>query len=338
MGEISTRSSPDQIFRALQSVVPAAQAGLFSIVRLDDLGAMVNHPILLPKGMLEEWMASQRDTFELSLRNLFSARDGETWGAHDVGDKARSEIRALRDQSIFGVGDAVGYKVMRTESGEHILFALLTEHGEAFDPESRELLKALNDDVQRAVALARVPLIATEDILSQLVRETEYGYLCVSTTGRVLECNRVAHVLLEKYNPSHEPSRDKASTLLANMKNYSNSGSYTQIRGHAQLCVTRHTLARGVHALSESVVLYVLKEMQDPFYDLAKIAGLTRSEVRVARDLVSLTIAPKEIVLARGMSDRTAQKHAGNIYKKTNVSSREELRQLIKRLMQKNMS
>lgn len=337
--DVSTNASAEQIFEVLRSIVPITQCALFSSVWPAALHAMTNHAIKLPSGMLEEWMATSPEIFAMSLRKLFSAFDGESWGAFELEDKVRNGIPALQDYSPFGVGDAVGYKVMRRrEPGmddEYLLVALLTERGHSFDRRSRALLAALNPALQRAVERARVPLIATEPIFRQVIREAKHGYVCVSRSGAVLEANRRAYEIVDAYHPvlssTLSPKRDRLIAFANRVEHIIHNGKADLHSDEGWLRISRHVLSKHAHELDQDVLLLMLDETSERKYAEELFAPLSPKERLIAHQLVTTNYSQKQIAAAADISERTVHKHVEHIYRALNVASRSELIELVRR-------
>src|SRR5262249_24627022 len=82
---------------------------------------------------------------------------------------------------------------------EYVMLALLMERGKHIPDRAQVMLTALHECIQAAVLRIALPLVARESIDEQIRAEQSLGYICLSQRGHVIEANRRACHLVERY-------------------------------------------------------------------------------------------------------------------------------------------
>ncbi|MEO7327225.1 MAG: LuxR C-terminal-related transcriptional regulator, partial [Minicystis sp.] len=242
-----------------------------------------------------------------------------------------------------GLGESAGYKVSATiipgGGMELVMLALIAERRGRIPRSARALLAALNPSISAAVERLRVPLLPTRSIFAQIIAEQALGYVCLSSTGAILEANRRAHELALGYQRVVGLSgRRRALHDLSSLARVRAAGRPWLIpdgAGTAILELRAHRLAKETHALPEDVLLLMMKEIRivpdpDEPAPTERLALLTPRQRQVAELLVTSGLSFKHLAQRLGVSEATVRKHAENVYRLLGVHSRAELAERLK--------
>lgn len=335
-------AQPAALFDAIRPCVPLA-AGLFSIIRPRAPDAFVSHAVALPQDVFESWMATSPEQLARTLAPVISSGPGDLWrDSETLTGAQREQLDVLRKLDDAGLGEGAGYKVLERalpgQGVEHFMMALLMERGDAVPLRSRALLAALNPALHAAALRIGLPLVARVPMLAQIVDEQSLGYVCLTTTGSVLEANRRAHALVVRY-------RDAAGiTGRARVLGDFVARALETARGQHDwllpatnpssiLVVNAHRLAKETHSLPDDVILLQLKEIllpAAPSGPPSPLLLLTERQQEIALLLARTGSSYKQIAAQLGISESTLRKHGENIYRALGIHSRAELSALLR--------
>jgi DNA-binding CsgD family transcriptional regulator len=330
------------LFDAIRPCVPLA-AGLLSIIRPSAPEALISHAVGLPQDVFESWLGTAPEQLAQALEPVITSPAGGLWrDSETLTGEQREQLEVLGKLDTAGLGEGAGYKVLAREipwqGAEHVMMALLMDRGEAVPARSEARMAALNPAIRAASLRLRLPLIAREPILAQIIAEESLGYICVSTRGSVIEANRRAHDLVQRYRDAAGiQGRPRAVADFADRAREAAGGRRAwHLTAHdprSLLEVNAHRLAKETHALPEDVVLLVLKEVlppTDPVPVPPALLLLTSRQREVGLLLAGTGLSFKQIAEALGVSEATARKHGENVYRALGVHSRAELATLLR--------
>ncbi|AKT40340.1 helix-turn-helix transcriptional regulator [Chondromyces crocatus] len=214
--------------------------------------------------------------------------------------------------------------------------AMLTPRGVAFPPESRATLASLNGPIRAALARIRLPFVSSQPILEQVLAEQALGYACISArTGALLEANRKAYVLADRYRAAMNVPRSSRPlpALLRRASQPGIGGNVSMIvdgRVSSFLDLHTHFLAKETHVLPEDIILIMMRDISLPQIAprqsrAVQPARLTTREKEIATLLVESGLSYKQIADSLTIRTGTMRAHTENIYRKLEVHSRAEL-------------
>lgn len=330
-------AQPAALFDAIRSCVPLA-AGLFSIIRPRAPDAFVSHAVRLPQDVFESWMATSPEQLARTLAPVISSGAGALWrDSETLTGAQREQLDVLRKLDDAGLGEGAGYKVLERplpgQGVELFMMALLMERGEPVPARSQALLAALNPALHAAALRIGLPLVARAPLLAQIVDEQSLGYVCVTTTGSVLEANRRAHSLVVRYRDAAGiTGRARALGDFVTRALEATSGRRSWVldatRPRSYLDVNAHRLAKETHSLPEDLILLQLKETILPVP--SPLLQLTERQQEIALLLAQSGSSFKQMATQLGISEFTLRKHGENIYRALGIHSRAELSALLR--------
>jgi DNA-binding CsgD family transcriptional regulator len=322
------------VFDAIEPCVPV-RAGLLSFIRPDAPEAMTSQAFGLAPDLFESWMRTPRLMLDEALTPLVASpagsllRDSET-----IRGERRERLEALSLLDAVGLGEGAGYKAMeRTDpcyGPEHVMLALLMERGRPVPPRSGALLWKLNPAIQRAILRIGLPLLSHQPIKAQLVAEQSLGYVCLSLSGGLIETNRRAHVLVDRYAEAAciVEKRGAMAAFATRARDQLWRGAPWQLvddESSSTLQVDLHRLDKETHLLSEDVILLQMREVPPPPLSARAArarAALTRTQLAVAMRFAATGASDKELAAELGMRVGTVHKHMEDARARLRVSSR----------------
>lgn len=202
------------------------------------------------------------------------------------------------------------------------------------------LLELICGDLREAMDRVRLPLIPHQKILFQILQEQSLGYIVLRSNGEVIEANRTAVLLSEKYGPRGAASwRSRIDELLSAAQIGAQRGSLARRRipspdGAGVLELHAHRLAKEHYAISEDVTLVQLKETPLAPSSVERerdepLRTLPRRRREVAALLATSGLSYKQIADRLALSEGTVRKHAELAYRALGVHSRPELIALV---------
>lgn len=326
------------VFDAIRPCVPVA-AGLFSIIRPGADDALVSQPVGLPPGIFESWLRMPPDLLQVTLAPVVSSRAGRLWrDSETLRGAQREQLEVLRELDGAGLGEGAGYKLLERPSRwydgvEHLMLALLMERGEHVPARSQVMLATLHKRIRAAVLRIALPLLARQPVYAQIVAEQSLGYVCLSPSGCVIEANRRARHLVERYGGAAgiHGLRGTVEEFAVRARKQARGGQPWQLRidrPPSTLQVDVHHLAKETHDLPEDTILLQMREVlgspvamdAPPALEL-----LTAREQKIALLLARTEGGQKQIAAGLRISMGTMRTHAQNIYRKLGVQSRAQL-------------
>lgn len=329
------------LFDAIRPCVPAA-AGLFSVIRPDATDALVSHPARLPPAIFESWLNMPPELVQATVAPVISSEPGRLWrDSEAIRGAQRERLYVLRELDQAGLGEGAGYKVLERQapwSGvEHFMLAILMERHQAVPERAQALLALLHKPIQAAVLRLALPLLSHEPIYAQVMAEDSLGYICVSPSGQVIEANRRARGLVDRYRTEAriQGLRGVMEEFAARARQRAAHGQPWQLKGRepsSRLLVDTHRLAKETHLLPEDTILVCMRELSEPPVDEdhPELAELSAREREIVLLIVRSGGSPKDLAPTLGISPETVRKHTENIYRKLKVRSREALLRLLK--------
>jgi DNA-binding CsgD family transcriptional regulator len=333
---VQTQGSPDHVFRAIARCVPVA-GGLVGALGDGNPSSPVSHVVALPPPVIESWASTPRDQLAQMLAPMLVARPGELVSdSQAIVGHLREELDLLRRLDAAGLGESAGYKVAtrRTPRGgaAHHFLTFALDRGERFGERHRRSLALLQPAIVAALDRLRVPLVASEPLLAQVVDEQSIGYMCLARGGRIVELNQRMHALATRYFPAAhvEPGRGAFARFADRARLETQGGRSWHLRhedGRSLGEISGHEIAKESHSIGEDLLLVVMKEFI--FAPASPGAGvlraLTSRQREVARLLVESGLSYKQIADRLGIRDGTVRKHVERIYKAARVHGRPEL-------------
>lgn len=333
---------PSALFDAIRPCVPFA-AGLFCVIRPSAVDALVSHAVGLPQDVFESWLGTSPEQLAQALEPVVTSAAGALWrDSETLTGEQREQLEVLRKLDTAGLGEGAGYKVLERpipwQGVEHVMMAVLMERGEAVPLRSQALLAALNPAIHAASLRLRLLIVAREPILAQIIEEQSLGYICVSRRGGVLEANRRAHHLVQRYREaSGIQGRLRAMADFAERAREGTRGRRTWYLAASHptslLQVNAHWLAKETHALPEDVVLLMMNEIIAPEAAVEippALRRLTSRQREIALLLARTGRSYKQIADQLSISEATARKHGENVHRALGVHSRAELTELLR--------
>jgi DNA-binding CsgD family transcriptional regulator len=193
-------------------------------------------------------------------------------------------------------------------------------------------LELVSADICDALERSRLPLVPHQRILFQVMQEQELGYIVLRSDGTILEANRRAVMLAQKYAIRGSGSwRRRIDELASAARIRGARGLPARQRlrcldGPGVLDLHAHRLAKESHAISEDIILIQLEETgKDRPAVEGALHALTPRQREVATLLVKSGLSHKQIAEKLGRSTRTVEKHVEKIFRALGVRSRPEL-------------
>ena len=331
---IPPRGSPAAVFAALRECAPVV-GGMIGVMGDPMGGAAMSHVVGLPSGVLEGWTSTPLPLLHRMMAPLIPASPGALVSDRTAITGAfREELALLRVMNSAGLGESAGYKVAvrAAPSGrtEHRFLTVALDAAATFNAAERELFRLLQPDVDAALSRMDVPLVASEPILAQIMEESHLGYLCTSRAGTIVELNARAHELASAYSSSArtEGGRGWLGRFADRMREETTHGRTWHLErpdGHASLTIRAHHLQKGVHAVTEPLTLFLLREDRPVPLPEWATGELSPRQRDVARQLATTGHSYKEIALSLGIAEGTLRKHVEQVYRAFDVRSRAEL-------------
>lgn len=330
---LPANASVAEVFGAIRPCVDAA-AGLFTVIRPGAEDAMVSQPVGLPPEVFGSWLSMPPELLQRALAPVVSSKPGKLWRDSDtLRGVQRKQIEVLHKLDKAGLGEGAGYKILERRipryEVEHIMLALLMERGMRVPARSEVMLAALHKAIRAAVLRLSLPLLAHQSIYSQIVAEQSLGYICLSLTGRVIEANRRARHLIDRYKTEAgiRGLRGAVEAFAMRAQQHAKNGQPWQLRSHdspSLLQVDAHRLAKETHVLPEDTLLLCMREVPEPPSANGRpaLGKLTPREQEIALLLVQSGRGKKEIASQLEISANTMRTHTVNIYKKLEVGTR----------------
>jgi len=188
------------------------------------------------------------------------------------------------------------------------------------------LLDVIGGDIRQAMMRARLPLAMRNDLLFQTMQEQDVGYVVVRATGGLLEANRRAVLLAQKYFSRVGGSwRSHVAALISAVQEADRRDGLICHRmrcpdGWDVLDAYTHNLAKECHDAGEDITLIQLREtLRNPF------SQLPPRQREIAGYLAYSELSNKEIADVIGIAEGTLRKHEERIHKALGVHSRPEL-------------
>jgi DNA-binding CsgD family transcriptional regulator len=332
---LPSQGAPDAVFEAIGMCAPVA-GGLVGVMDTSDLNATVSHVVKLPASVLEGWASTPIKHLHLMLAPLLGALPGQLISdSTAITGRLRDELTLLNQLRAAGLGESAGYKLATEHavpgrSAHHFLTFALQE-GQTFTRAHHAALAELLPDIRAALERLRVPLVASEPILSQIVEEQSIGYLCVSQNGGIVEVNHRAHTLVLRCLRAAgvEGGRGALDRFAQRVLQETTGARRWRLAAEgagSTVEFTAHWLARESHALGQSLVLVMMQERDAPSALVPlESTELTPRQIEIARLLCSSGLPYKLIADRFGISEGTTRKHVENIYRCLGVNSRPEL-------------
>jgi DNA-binding CsgD family transcriptional regulator len=323
--------APAQLYAALRVCAPVA-GGLIGTMGSQMAGSMINHVVALPDEVLEAWVTTPLEHLRRMMAPLIPAAPGELISDQmHIERPFRDELELLDVLDAAGLGESAGYKIASRmySSGkqEHRFLTLALDDKEVFTPSQRELFRQLHPYVDGALARMTLPLVAHEPLLIQIIEQDRAGYLCLSSTGAVVELNERAHVLARRY--AEAAGVVGRCGALAGFVEYvlkesrrRQAWSLTHVSG-SRIAIKLYHIDKESHAVGRDLTLVKLTE-DDPLEALVS-AGLSPRQCQVAHLLLYTSLGYKQIAAKLNMSEGTMRKHVENAYRRLGVRSRAEL-------------
>jgi DNA-binding CsgD family transcriptional regulator len=333
LDRIRVRGSADEIFAALADCAPII-GGLVGHFQADRPEAAVSHVVKLPASLFEGWADAPPAHFQRMLAPLTAARSGQLIADRAIQGRFRDELDLLHRLRGEGLGEAAGFKIADAPGPfggtVHHFMTFALDRNQVFKPRHQALLESLLPTLEDALGRLRIPLIASEPIFAQVLADEELGYLCSSPSGRVVEFNRRAHVLVERYRrAAHvEGGRGMLERFVAHALRDLKGRRAIHLPGPdgaSSLRVAVHWLAKESHATSEDILLLLLQESTPPPLLSFEHTGLTERQAEIAALLCGSGLSYKQVAARLDIAPGTMRKHAENIFRRLGVCSRSEL-------------
>jgi DNA-binding CsgD family transcriptional regulator len=329
------------LFDAIRLCVPVS-AGLFSVIRPGTDDALVSQPVHLSPELFDSWLRMPPLLLEATLAPVVASspgkllRDSETFlGAQ------REQLEVLHELDGAGLGEGAGYKVLERSipwyGTEQVMLALLMERGERVPARAQVMLSNLYEQLQAAVLRIALPFVAHQPFHEQIVAEQALGYICISPGGRVIEANRRARHLVERYGhlAGIHALRGAVEAFALRVREKARNGQPLQLRidsPPAVLQVDVHRLAKETYVVPEDAILLHMREVLAPPVVAATVPALerlTERERQLALLLARSNGSQKEIAADLQISSGTMRTHTQNVYVKLGVKSRAQLTVLL---------
>lgn len=338
LSKISVRGAPEDVFDALKLCAPI-MGGLVGSIRAG-AGAAVSRVVKLPPDIFEGWASTPAAHLARMLSPLQDAPPGALISdTQAITGSFREELELLDCLRAAGLGETAGYKVSTSGSGlggaVHRFLTFALDGRQRFTARQRRLLARLQPDVQAALDRLRVPLIASQSILAQIVDEETAGFLCVTRERRVIELNQRASTLIARHLAAAriERGRKVHADFVARALEQTSGGRtwrVTDVDGSG-LRVNTHWLAKESHAIREDLHLIMIRDLAAvPSARSLEDAGLTKRQMEIARLLCTTGLSYKECAAQLGIADATMRTHVANVYRRLGVRSRPELVALLR--------
>jgi len=341
---VTTRGAAAGLFAALRECAPVV-GGIIGAMRAEVGGSMVSHAFGLPLNVLEGWASAPPAHLERMLAPLMPAEPGQL-----VSDRTaivgpfREKLELLEVMRGAGLGEAAGYKVAVNLSDvgqrEHRFVTLALDGGQIFTQRQRDLFLLLQPAVKVALDRLRVPIIASQPVLAQILEERMTGFVCLSQQRRaIVEMNQRAYVLISQHLRAAQVEAGRGCLeRFAEKAFVETSGGRTWYlpdeRGGWAAEVTVHWLSKAVHDASEDLSLIMIRALDWPAPTLVSpgatgaeqtTPALTKRQTEIAELLISSGLSYKQIADRLAIAEGTMRKHAEKVYRSYGVHSRAEL-------------
>lgn len=342
LARLPATAHPAALFDAIRPCVHFA-AGLFCVIRPSAPDALVSHAVGLPQDVFESWLSTSPEQLAQALAPVITSEAGSLWrDSETLTGAQREQLEVLGKLDTAGLGEGGGYKVLQRsvpgQGVEHVMMAVLMERGETVPLRVQALLAALNPAIHAASLRLRLLLGAREPIFAQIIEEQALGYICISTRGSVLEANRRAHDLVQRYREASgirgrlramADFAERACEATRGRRPWYLAASYPR----SLLQVHAHWLAKETHALPEDVVLLMMNEIIAPEAAVEvhpSLRRLTPRQREIALLLARTGRSYKQIADQLEISEATVRKHGENVHHALGVHSRAELAELLR--------
>ncbi|HZF56505.1 MAG TPA: helix-turn-helix transcriptional regulator [Polyangiaceae bacterium] len=181
-------------------------------------------------------------------------------------------------------------------------------------------------DIRDAVMRARLPLAIHEPSHFQAMQDQGVGYLLLRSNGTLLEANRKAAWLSQKYSPRSAGSwRKHVHALISTAPTALQRGTPGSYRipssdGSGVLKLHVHRLTKLSEALREDVTMIRMEEMM-----WSGFQRLSQRQREIAGLLAFSGLSYKEIAGRLGIKEGSMRTHTERIYRALGVHSRFEL-------------
>lgn len=340
-----TSSDPiDQIYDVVKQIIPRVRGAMYEQMFSSDPYSITDTIFDLPQEFIENMMLNlEKDPtigLVLQLPEAKIISDAEVMSEREL-----SELKEFYDYPKHDLEQIFGIKSRVKETPQdtfHETFLFITEKNErGITEKEKTFLNILHPEMINAINRLRLPIISDQDVLHQIIRENNTGYLCLRQNGSVLEANRQAYNLITGFYPylAKRPCRVSIREFSEGIMqgwatNFPRSVYIFDSGGGQYLEINRHFLSSLSHNLPEDIILVTLNECLLENNNLLLGNGdwlsiLTNREKEIVSLLTSTGLSYKEMAFTLKISFGTMRKHAENIYRKLSVNSRAELTTLI---------
>ncbi|KYF92535.1 hypothetical protein BE17_26175 [Sorangium cellulosum] len=336
-----TASSPAfATFDAIRGLLPFA-AGMIDVLPTSRTSNLVNFVYDVPEGFLTERARLIEDDPAIPLAITLPAGLALR-GPDALGEDAfqRMPYNQLMYPQ-FGLDNVTGMILSTTaqRATPEVVVLWLFSGIDARLPTWREcrLLELLCRDIEEALERVRLPLIPHQQLLFQIMQEQSLGYIVVRSDGSLLEVNRRAVLLSQKYGVRQDAAwRSRVDDLIHLAQAGANARQTVQCPdGSGCLDVNVHWLTKESYAISEDITLIHLRET---LWNRPIAAGrdgplraLPRRQREVATLLAESGLSYKQIASKLAIAEGTVRKNAERIYRALGVHSRPELAELVRK-------
>lgn len=335
LAQLPVRAAPETVFDVIGRFAPVV-GGLVGVTSTGDPESTVSHAVRLPISLVEGWASAPKHHFRHMMDLLFRAPAGSLINDRKaVTGKFRKELELIERVRAERLGESAGYRVSTRPTaggGMELSFITLALDGKKlFTPAQAEDLALLQPAIRAALDRMRVPLIPSEPILAQIVAEQSIGFMCLAKGGVIIEANQRMHTFVERYGEAagvtlgrHALSEFAQRAVLETRGRPSWPLSCDEGRIWAE--VTTHHLAYEAHAISQPLVLVMLREqMLRAPPPRPRILDLGPRQGKIASLLIDTGMSYKEIAAHLRIGPGTVRSHVEDIYRRLDVHSRAEL-------------
>ncbi|WP_437769010.1 hypothetical protein WME77_19220 [Sorangium sp. So ce764] len=218
-------------------------------------------------------------------------------------------------------------------------FAL--DDGQTFTREHHHLLAQLQPAVHAALDRLRVPLVASQSILAQIVEEQTIGFMCLSKSRAIVEVNERLHALVTRFlHAAHvEDERGALTQFVGRVLDETRGQRIWCLKhedGSTQVNISTHHLAKESHSIGEDLQLVMMQEISlsrpensflggvVPLVDqnsrlTAVLRELDDVDQRIVVAMVTMKVPNKEIAIGMGFGLRAFEKRIQRIADKLGI-------------------
>lgn len=201
-----------------------------------------------------------------------------------------------------------------------------------------QVMQLLQPALKRALVGLSLPLVKSQPLLDQILRDRRTGYLLTNADGQVQEMNWRANEVVKQYfwigpRTNYRSVIESFCSRMIARQHAENRHQYlVPDRGRQHILdISVHHLPRGLIQRPADSYLFMLTERELPARELNQLAlnRLTPRQREIARALCKPEKTAKQIAADFDIALGTVNKHCEDMYRRLCVQSRGELVQLL---------